>query len=285
MTTGPVWINGSLAGRIDPADRGLLLGDGVFDTLAAFRRVPFAGARHLERLVAQACEIGIDIDPRSVRAGWDAVLAASTLDAAVIRTTVTGGTAAGGLWPRDGGAPTLMVTVSPWPRHLFEHPVRLATSGIVRNAGSPTARLKAVGYLDNILAAREAAAAGADEAMLLNGAGRVASTTIANIFALASDRLMTPPGADGVLAGITRGLVLETAVAAGLDAAERSLTPAELVEADSVFITNSVRFIRPVLSIDGAPLQSRGAERVRWLSAALTRQIERECGVDPRLLG
>jgi branched-chain amino acid aminotransferase len=68
------WINGAFASSIDATDRGLTLGDGVFDTFVAFGGVPFAGDAHLARLIAQARVIGIKVDPALVRAGWDEVL-------------------------------------------------------------------------------------------------------------------------------------------------------------------------------------------------------------------
>ena len=66
MTRDPVWVDGSLGGTIDPADRGLTLGDGVFDTLVAFNRMPFAGERHLARLASHAAAIGIALDLAAV---------------------------------------------------------------------------------------------------------------------------------------------------------------------------------------------------------------------------
>jgi branched-chain amino acid aminotransferase len=281
MTDNPVWVDGSLAGRIDPFDRGLLLGDGVFDTLVAFRGVPFAGARHLERLIAHAAAIGIALDPDRVRAGWSAVLDAAETEHSIVRTTVTRGVTGRGLWPASQPAPTIVVSATPWSADIVSRPVRLATSTIRRNAESPTSRLKAIGYLDNILAAREAAEKGADDALLLNHSGQIACTTIANVFAVAGDSLVTPPAADGVMPGIVRALVLEAASAAGLKSEERSLSAADLVAADHVFLTNSVRLLSPALSLDGRPLAARSENRVATLRAAIAGRIDDECGFNP----
>jgi branched-chain amino acid aminotransferase len=146
----------------------------------------------------------------------------------------------------------------------------------VRNAGSPTSRLKTIGYLDNILAAREAAERSADDALLLNAAGRVACTTIANVFILSGDQLATPPAADGVLAGVVRRLVLEAAATIGIKAAEQPLVASDLFAADEVFLTNSVRLMSPVRSLDGKPIGGRAADRVAALLSALAEKIRAE---------
>jgi branched-chain amino acid aminotransferase len=276
MSGDPVWVNGSFEGRIDPADRGLLLGDGVFDTLVAFNRKPFAGDRHLARLTDHATAIGIALDTASVRAGWSAALAEQKSDHVILRTTVTRGVTGRGLWPKGAPAPTIVVSGTAWNRELVARPVRLITSGIVRNAGSPTSRLKTIGYLDNILAAREAAEKNADDALLLNAEGKVACTTIANVFALSGLQLLTPPTTDGVLAGIVRALVLEAAATIGMEASERSLVPADLFAANEVFLTNSVRLISPVLSLDEKPVGGRAPERIVALLSTLAEKIRAE---------
>lgn len=230
-------------------DRGFLLGDGVFDTLVAFNGIPVEGDRHLARLVGQAAEIGIRVDAEEVRADWQRSL--SGKDFSVLRTTITRGTSERGLWPEMVAGPTRVLSVAPWTPSLIQGSVSLVTSAIRRNEQSPTSRLKSTSYLDNVLAAREAKERSVDDVLLLNTGGAVACTTIANVFAFAGSRLATPPLSDGVLAGTMRALTIELAVELGLVVEERSLTPADLVAADLSFVTNSVRFLRPVSSLDG----------------------------------
>jgi len=275
MTAAPVWVNGVLGGQINPSDRGLLLGDGVFDTLVSFGRTPLAGDRHLARLTAHAAAIGITVDPARVREGWNAVIGDAAEEHIILRTTVTRGITARGLWPKTAAppVPTVVVSRAPWAEDAVGSPLKLVTSTIVRNAGSPAARLKTIGYLDNILAAREAAEKGADDALLLNASGKVASSTIANVFAFSNGLLVTPPETDGVMAGIVRGLVLELARAEGIEAAERSLEIADLFAADEVFLTNSVRLLSPVLSIDSRSVGGRSPDRVAALLQAVDARL------------
>jgi branched-chain amino acid aminotransferase len=280
MSGHAVWINGSWTDRIDPSDRGFALGDGVFDTLTAFNRIPFAGARHLDRLRKQASVIGISLDAKNVREAWDAVLARTESENVILRTTVTRGAAGRGLWPAATPTPTLAISAAPWNSSLFAKEVRLVISAISRNPGSPSSRLKTLGYLDHVLAARDAAERGADDALFLNVAGHVACTTIANVFAIAGGQLLAPPLIDGVMPGIMRALVLEAAPSIGLEPHERSVSPQELLDTDAVFLTNSVRVLSPVVSLDGQELSRRGAKTEATIRTAVAGLVLSECGFD-----
>lgn len=261
---------------ISVEDRGFTLGDGVFDTALALNGVIFARGRHVERLLAAADAIGIGVERARIEAAIDEALSSAP---SIIRTTVTRGAAARGLWPAQAGEPTIVVTTAPWNPALLGQPARLVTASAPRNERSPTSALKTLNYLDNILAAREAAERGADDALILNTGGRVACTTIANLFVLKDGRLVTPPLREGCLPGIIRALVLGTAPELRLYPDEAPIRPAELREADAVFTTNSVRLVRRLTSLDGIALPVRASETVEQLTAALHALVERECGV------
>ena len=282
MTADISWVDGALSGQIDPRDRGLTLGDGVFDTLVAFRKIPFAGDRHLARIVAHARAIGIIVDPEKIRAGWSAVIEAASAEHLILRTSVTRGIASRGLRPEAAPRPTVIVSATAWSERLLGQQARLITSGIPRNERSPLSRLKSLNYLDNVLAAREASAKGADDALLLNGAGNVACTTIANVFAISGERVVTPPETEGSMPGILRRIVLETARSLGLDPTEATLARADLDRADEVFFTNSVRLIRSVTELDGRAVGGRSPDALNALSASLAERIREECAYSPR---
>jgi branched-chain amino acid aminotransferase/4-amino-4-deoxychorismate lyase len=126
----------------------------------------------------------------------------------------------------------------------------VVVSTIRRNARSPSARLKSLNYLDNVLARREAEAAGADEALLLNTAGHAACATAANLFWISGGRLYTPSLSCGVLDGIMRAQVIAAApveeVRANLDT---------VLEAEAAFLTSSLIGIRTVRVLAGRFLQ------------------------------
>lgn len=259
--------------QISAEDRGFTLGDGVFDTALALNGRVFARERHVSRLLDAARILGIAVERARIN---DALDAALTTGPTILRTTLTRGVAARGLWPASVGEPTVVVTTSPWSHALLGQPARLVTASGRRNEFSPTANLKTLNYLDHILAAREAAAAGVDDALMLNTQGRVACTTIANVFALIGGTLVTPPLSEGCLPGITRALVIEMAPALGLALSERPLLPAELDTAEAVFLTNSVRFIRPVTALDGRELAEHAA--TDRLAAVLNNRLTAEHG-------
>jgi branched-chain amino acid aminotransferase len=127
-------------------------------------------------------------------------------------------------------------------------------TGTRRNEHSPLSGVKSLGYLDQILALREARAGGAEEAILLNTAGRLACASAANLFLVIDGRLLTPPVADGALPGITRGLVLELAAGEGLVGEEGPLDVSCLDRAEEAFVTSSLRLVAPLAAIDGRRL-------------------------------
>ncbi|MGH6681728.1 MAG: aminotransferase class IV [Bradyrhizobium sp.] len=147
-----------------------------------------------------------------------------------------------------------------------------------RNETSPAAKLKALPYLDAILALRDAAKRGFDDVLFENIAGHIACLSVANLFAVFGQRLVTPPLSDGAVAGTIRGLVLAQAGSLGLTAEERSITHAELLKADAIFATNSLRLVAPCRVIDATSFGSADHDGVLRLQAMLRHAIAAECG-------
>jgi len=276
--TAVVWFNGTLVTQmlsLDPTDRGLLLGDGLFETLAVFNRKPIWLADHLQRLAAGSALMGFDCDRSLIDGAIARVLAEASHPHGILRITLTRGPGVRGL-AANGIRPSLLITLSPWAPGTLFTPVKLVTSPIRRNETSPASRLKTLSYADNILAAREAAAAQGDDALFLNSKGEVASTTIANLFILRDGRLATPPESAGILPGIARKKLLALG-----NGEERPVQPAELKLAEAVILTNSLRLIRPVQALDGTPLK-RDDVAVTRLFEQLCQLIAEVEGIDPR---
>jgi branched-chain amino acid aminotransferase len=132
--------------------------------------------------------------------------------------------------------------------------------------------LKSLGYLDNVLALREAAAAGCDEALLLNTAGRLGGGSRSNLFLVLGGGLVTPPSSEGVLAGITRQTLIDLAGEAGISVREGSLTLGDVEEASEALICNSLLEVRPVAKLGErqftpGPIGKELARRYRSLTA------------------
>lgn len=260
----------------DLADRGLLLGDGVFDTALAINgRVAFEAA-HVRRLSAACACLGIPADPAEIGQAMRAL--AGSFSRAAIRTTVTRGPGPRGIAPPAQAAPVLFASAAPARADLAFAPLRLHRSAIRRNETSPTAHLKTLFYLDAVLAARVAQEAGFDEALFLNTHGRIACAGTGNLFAVIEGGLVTPAREEGVLPGIVRAEILRLAAERGLRAEERAVLPEELARAGAVFVTNSLRLIAPVTAIDGLAIPSLGHPLVADLSEALRRSIGASIG-------
>jgi branched-chain amino acid aminotransferase len=115
-------------------------------------------------------------------------------------------------------------------------------------------RIKTLNYLNQITAKQEASAAGADEAVLLNQAGRVAEGTADNIFIVKNGRLLTPPASEGALEGITRSVIIELAANLGIAFEECLLSVYDLFTSDECFLTGTGAELIPVASISGRHL-------------------------------
>lgn len=236
-------------------DRGLLLGDGLFETLRVRDGVPADWAAHMDRMALGCAALALPAP--SLEVAWAAaqdVLSKAGLmtGPAALRITWTAGSGGRGLDRPDEAAPRLFATAAPSVPTL--NPLQLIMASTRRNAGSLTSRHKTLSYLDNVLARREARLAGAGEALMLNTAGHVACASAANVFWLSEGRLLTPALDCGVLAGVTRAQVLQRASEAGLETAEVMLGPEVLGEAEAIFLTNSLMGVRGVLSLDGRQL-------------------------------
>lgn len=263
---------------LDASDRGLLLGDGLFETLPVLNRTPFRLADHVARLRAGAETLGLSLDRKRIASAVEALAKAAPGDRFALRVTVTRGPGRRGLAPPEVASPTILATTAPWPEEMVGQPLALAVTTIRRNEHSPISRLKTLAYLDNVLGLQEARRLGADDALFLNTRGQVACTGAGNLFALLGGTLLTPPVADGVRPGVTRALVLSLAGRMGLRAREASLTLQDLLAADGALVTNSLRLVCAVTAIDGRPFREPAGPRHAGLLGALRDVMDRECG-------
>jgi branched-chain amino acid aminotransferase len=247
-----VWISGELLpddeAKVSVFDHGLVVGDGVFETVKVAAGQPFALSRHLARLARSAAGLGLpEPDLDDIRAGALAVIAASDpVPLARMRITVTGGisplgsergsspvTAIVALAAQKGPAPAVDVVVVPWPR----------------NELGALAGLKTTSYADNVRALAYAAERGGSEAIFANMAENLCEGTGSNIFVARGGQLITPPLASGCLAGVTRALVLEW-----VGAVEEDMPASELANVDEAFLTGTTRDVQPIEHVNGLKL-------------------------------
>jgi branched-chain amino acid aminotransferase len=275
-----VWLDGALMpladAAISPLDHGLVVGDGVFETIRVYRGVPFAWTRHAERLHYSAEGIGLSAPPiEDLRAAADAVLAANDLSEARLRITVTGGPAPPG--SRRAPVPPTVVVVA----FALEPTTDTASVMIVpwtRNEGGAVAGLKTISYAENVRALAFVEEHGAHEAIFANTKGNLCEATGSNVFLVLDGRCCTPPLSAGCLNGVTRQLLLEIAPAVGVPIEERDVPVGALRDADEAFVTSTVRELQPISAVDGVALPAPGPITEK-LAAAFTDLTRRE--VDP----
>jgi branched-chain amino acid aminotransferase len=236
-----IWMNGRIVSqdeaRIDPADRGFTLSDGVFETMRIADGRFLWITSHLARLRsgAQTLSIPVPLADAEIVDGLRNLVTVSTMMNCALRLTLTRGPAEKrGLWPPgEPVRPTLIATVAPSP----DGPpaILVVANSTRRNEHSPLSRLKSLSYGDNILAKREAIERGATDAILLNCRGDLACCTVGNIFLQIRGRWTTPQLSDGILPGLARARVVKM-----LAAEERTIAASELKNATEAFITNSL---------------------------------------------
>ena len=257
-------INGEIVpgerAQISVLDNGFTFGDSVYETLRTYGGRPFHLDKHLHRLRRSANRLGIEI-PLSdeTLGGWlGALLARSANPESYIRFIVSRGLGDISYHFERVQGPTVVMVVKPYeplPESSFRDGVAVAVVGVRRNhpqALDPA--IKSCNLLNNILAVREAQAGGGTEAIMLNDRGEVAEGASSNVFLVRGGVLVTPPLHAGILAGITREVLLQLAHTLGIPAHEESFGLAELFAADEVFITSSLKEATPVATIDGRPV-------------------------------
>jgi len=276
-----VWVDGRLGPaeelRISPLDHGLLVGDGVFETLRVYGGVPFAWTRHLQRLERSAAGLGLAVPSiADLREHADAVIAANTLREARLRITITGGPAPLGS-ERAAVPPTIVIAASaltPWP----------ATADVVvvpwtRNERGATAGLKTISYADNVRALAYAHEHGAGEAIFANTRDELCEATGSNVFIVTDGRLLTPPADSGCLLGVTRALTLELAQKLAIETWEVARPLRALAQADEAFLSSTTREVQAIAHVDGVALPVAPGPVTARLRAAFTDLVARD--LDP----
>ena len=250
-------------------DRGFLFGDSVYEVLRTRQGIPFAWREHLQRLRSSAAAITmpVEVGDRDLMARIVTTIRASfgRADAAqerYIRLIVTRGTGSG---PRIDlaaapGPLRIVVIVRALDPAAIGRPVRAA---VVRRRSDPgvTAdpQVKSGNYRSNISGLAEARARGADECVFVDELGHVTEASTANLYAVFGGAVRTPPIGRGLLAGITRALLIRCAADAGMLVEEVPIAAASLQDADEIFLSGTVRDLAPVVALDDRSVGSGAA--------------------------
>jgi 4-amino-4-deoxychorismate lyase len=236
-------IRGS--GELTPTDRGLLYGEGVFETLHLRPDGPWLLEAHLDRLAASAALVGLEPPARAELA----TLAAKGAEA----------------WPEGDGALRLVVTpgtvfatvsaVPPAIRRERREGIRVITAGLGVQRRPPwsLAAAKTLSYAENLAAKRWATRQGADDLLWLAADGSALEAPTASLVWLTGETLCTvPPALTGILPGITAAHLLARAGELGLRGKERMIDADGLAGADAIWLASSLRGLAEARTLDGA---------------------------------
>lgn len=253
-----VYFNGDVVEadqvRICAADRGLLVGEGVFETMRSYGGRVFRLRAHLSRLFSSLRWLDVELpeSPNRLAEVVGEVLRRNELADARVRITVTAGPQADWVDAADR-QPTRLVEAQPLdapPDESYRQGVPVMTHVAAHGVGLVSGR-KATSYVGYVMARRAAIQAGAAEAILVGPGQEVVEGALSNVFVVRDGGVHTPPLTDGPLAGITRQVVLEQLPELGLAGGELHLHVSDLVTAEEMFLTSSVAEVLPVISVDG----------------------------------
>ncbi len=220
----------------------LLYGDGLFETVRVEKSQALLWERHWARLLGGCALLLLPPMPGDWDAGFFAREIARTAKAAGLDKACRAR-----LHVYSGAEGRLCFTIACAPLPDAQpQGLRLGISTKATKNPGPHAHLKTCNALPYRIAAREAAAAGWDDAVLMNAAGRVVETTKSNIFLSIGGTVFVNSPAEGCIAGVMREQVVEWMQDWGLSVEKSSLTVEMLMDADAVFLTNAVRRIQAV---------------------------------------
>ena len=262
---GAVYVNGTIRPANEAVvpvyDHGFLYGEGVYETLRTYNRVPFLYDRHQARLRASAERLHLDVPFSDGQlAGWidETVAQAGELNEAYIRILLTRGVGELNYDPRSTPNPTTVIIVKPFEppaARVFEQGINICLVDVLRNhPGSVNPLIKANNLLNNALAMQEANRRGGEEGLMCNYRGELSECAQANFFMVRGGVVLTPPSGAGLLEGITRAFIFEVGRGERIEVRDEVLYPKDLQTADEAFITSTTRELSPVVSIDGKPI-------------------------------
>jgi branched-chain amino acid aminotransferase len=290
---GAVYVNGRISKAEEAVlpvyDHGFLYGEGVYETLRTYNRIPFLYDRHAGRLRASAAHLRLEVPfSDATLLGWirDTLAAAGEMREAYIRVLLTRGVGELTYDVRATPTPSLVIIVKPLdevPARVFSDGIRISLVPILRNhPGSVNPIIKSNNLLNNALAMQEANRRGAEEGLMCNYRGELSECSQANFFMVRGGAALTPKSQAGLLEGITRAFLFDVGRDVGIEVRDETLLPADLDTAEEAFLTSTTRELSPVTRIDDrvvgsgkpGPVTMRLLEGYRKRAHALTATLK-----------
>ena len=283
-----VYLNGELIPKdratVSVYDGGFLHGAGLFETMRADNGRVFRLESHLDRLVRSAQTLHVPIQRGQLPAADDFVrlLAGNEVVRGRVRLTVTSGSV---LTDAEADKPPVTVCATAtgqadYPDEFYEKGVSVVISPFRQSPSDPVAGHKTTNYLPRLMALRDAHARGCAEALWFTTDNLLAEGSVSNAFVVKDGEVLTPEVDTPVLPGIARAAVLELCQAAFITAHERALTINDLLDADEVFLTNSIMQVMPVIRVEKKDIGAgRPGPLSRQLLTAYRDLVATECGL------
>ena len=259
-----IYANGKYTSQkkltFDISDRGLLLGDGVFDTMLYQNNELTYYNDHYKRLktAAKLLSFNFNLTNEQLKNIITNLIKKNNFQnkQIAIRTNITRGVSKRGLDFDKSHKVGIYIKLNLIPKSLFMKSIKLGIANIRRNSTSPISQNKTLNYLDNVIEKNRATKNGYEDAIFLNINEKVSCTTTSNIFYVQKNKIYTPPLKDGVLNGVMREQFLKKKIAT-----TQTTSLNNLLKSDYIFLTNSVFVIRPVKTISGSRKTFEGSKK------------------------
>lgn len=246
-------VDGRESDALPLDDRGLLLGDAVFETMRAYGGVVFALDEHIERLARSA--------------EWAQIEMPNVKDEiAAVAKRIGDGAVRAFVFRKHRVVTAEPLSIDP---AIHEHGVAACILPYEGFGTAESPHAKYARYLPRLLARREAVTQGCEEALLVDASGRIVSAATGSVFAVVDGVLVT----SSVLEGITRGHVVSVARELGVDAVLRPIEQRDVLRATEMFVTSSLREIVPIARLNDRVLGPPG-EMTRKLLRAYRDRVD-----------
>ncbi|MFZ5643380.1 MAG: aminotransferase class IV [Bacillota bacterium] len=254
---------------VSACDGAVLYGMGLFETIKLTGGKPARTDLHLSRLMNSARALGLKVpfSAEKINEMLYGTAEKNNIKAGALRLTLT----AGG----DAAAPSVIINVRQqvYSKEKYARGIRAGFTKFRRNETSPLVRHKNLNYYENIIAKRQAASCGWDEALFLNQQGFIAEGSVSNIFIVGGGNVITPDVNSGLLPGITRRRIIDICFSMGISLEERPVRPEELFSSDECFVTNSLMGVMPLAAVDDRAI---GSGLPGEITTALFRELENQ---------
>ena len=268
----PHFIQANTNGRLHSADepslsplnRGFLYGDAIYEVWRTYQGIVFAWDEHWQRLEASAAALYMALpwtqsqmftEIQKTVAAWRN--RTGSVAELYIRLQVTRGAGPIGLDVALADQSDFVLLVQPCPLlSSAQESSGLLLSlarGLRRNhPDTLNPAWKTGNYLNNLLCLREAKSRGADEVVITNLAGEITEAAVSNIGFIRKDQIVLPPLSAGILAGITRRILIDkVAPMIGVQVSEETVLPGQIADMTECFLTATTKDLVPVRAIDG----------------------------------